>query len=127
MQCFHAFDGEEVGCDAADFRSHAVEQAAELLQVRFAGSVVDGGSAFGKYGGHHYIGGSGDGCFVEQHIVTAKLVGGDFVDSTFLVVAEIRAQGLNADKVSVQATTTDFVSTRFGYQCFAEACNHRPD
>ena len=63
-----AFDGEEVGADALNAGTHAHEHTAELLEVGFAGGVVDGGGAMGGDGCHDDVGGSGDGGFVEEHI-----------------------------------------------------------
>ena len=89
MQSVHPFDGKQVGRDTANLRSHPVEQAAKLLNVRLAGCIINSGSAFGKHGSHHDIGCSGDGSLVQQHIIALKLFGGNLVDSTLLIVAEV--------------------------------------
>ena len=70
VQLVDAGDRQQVRGDAGDVGSHAVQQVTELLQIGFAGSVVDGGGAFGKDGGHHDVGGTRHRGFVEQHVGT---------------------------------------------------------
>ena len=60
-KCFHPFDVEEIGSHACNLCTHAVEHVAKLLQVGFAGGIVDGGLAFGHHGCHHDVGGSSYG------------------------------------------------------------------
>ena len=68
VQFFNPFDGQQVGADSADLCTHPDKHVAKLEQIGFAGGIEDGGFSFGHDSGHEDIGGSGDGCFIEQHI-----------------------------------------------------------
>ena len=68
MQRGDASDGEQVAADACDVGSHAVEHVAELLDVGFAGGIIDGGSPLGEYGSHNNVGRTSDRSLVEQHV-----------------------------------------------------------
>ena len=70
MQRADANDGEQVAADACDVGSHAVKHVAELLDVGFAGCIIDGGSPLGEYGSHNNVGRTSDRSLVEQHIGT---------------------------------------------------------
>ena len=84
VKTFNAFDGEQVRTDAFYPGAHPAEHPAELLDIGFAGGIVDGGSTFCHHRCHDDIGSTGDGGFVEQHIATFQPVGMDFVDVTML-------------------------------------------
>ena len=127
VQFFHALDGEQIGSDAADLCSHPVEHTAELLQVGFAGGIVNGGSAFCQYGSHQNVGCTGHGRFIKQHIAALKPVGRYLIDAPQLVITEVSSQILNPHKVGVQTTATNLVSARLRNQRLPETCHHRTD
>ena len=56
VQLLHTFDGKEVGSDTADLRTHTVQQMTELLDIGFAGGVIDSCGAFGQNGCHNDVG-----------------------------------------------------------------------
>ena len=64
----YTFDVEEVGAHSSNLCAHAVEHVAELLQIRFAGSIVNGGLAFGHHCGHDDVGCTRYGCLIEEHV-----------------------------------------------------------
>ena len=64
VEGFHPFDVEEVGSHACNLCTHAVEHVAKLLQIRFAGCIVDGGLPLGHHGCHHDIGSTGYGSLI---------------------------------------------------------------
>ena len=72
-QVFNAFDLEQVASDALDLGAHAVQHFAELLDIGLAGGIVNGGGAFGHYGGHYDIGCAGNGGLVQQHVCTFQV------------------------------------------------------
>ena len=127
MEFAHTLDGEEVGADAFDVGTHARKHAAELLQVGFAGSVVDGGGAFGADSRHDDVGSAGDGGFVEQHVATREVaLGGlDAIEVALGVVGELSAEALEADEVGVETATTNLVTTGLGQQGMAETRDER--
>ena len=69
------FDGEQVAANAADLCAHPVEHFAKLLQVRLAGSVINGGGAIGHNGGHDDVGRACNGRLVQQHVHSAEIGG----------------------------------------------------
>ena len=68
MQFLHAFNHQKVGTNACDLGTHAVQHLAELLQVGFAGGIVNGGDAFSHHSGHHNVGRAGNGGLIQQHV-----------------------------------------------------------
>lgn len=121
---FHAFDGEEVGGDAADFRSHAVEHFAELLYVGLAGGVVDGGCSVCQHGGHDDVGRSRDGGFVEEHVAAFEPTFREDVEGAgCFVVFEFCTQFLEPVEMRVEAAATDFVAAWAGDDGVAKAGN----
>ena len=56
MQLVHALYRQQVRGDATDLGPHPVQQFAQLLQIWFAGCVVNSSGAFGKDGRHDDIG-----------------------------------------------------------------------
>ena len=120
FQRIHPIDGNEVGAYARDAGAHPVQHLAKLLDVGFAGGVVDGGAAFREHGGHHDVGGTGNGSLIEQHVAACQAVGLNRIEKTFGIVFERGAEFLNADEVGVEPSTADFVAARLGNHGFAE-------
>ena len=127
VQRLHAMDAQQVGAHAVDIRTHAVEHLAKLLQVRLAGGVVDGGGAFGQHGGHHDVGRTGHGGFVQQHVSAYQ--------AAFLREMERTARGVivhpgtqldHAVQVGVHPAPTDFVAAGLGEPGMAETAQQRP-
>ena len=48
MQLIHTHDGEQIAGNATDLGTHRIEQVTELLDVWFAGCIIDGGGSLGK-------------------------------------------------------------------------------
>ncbi len=76
VEFLYSCDGQEIGSDAVDLGAHGRKQAAELLHIRLAGGVVDGGDALGQHGGHNDVGGTGDRRLVQQHVAPLEAGGG---------------------------------------------------
>ena len=127
MQVLNADNGQQVRGNAADAGAHVVQQVAELLDVGFAGRVVDGGGATGEDGRHDDIGCARHRSFVEQHVCAAKLLGRDFVDIAPLDVIEAGAKFFETQEMSVQSAASYLVATRFGDDCLAHAGQQRTD
>ena len=122
MQLLYTFDGEKVGSDTADLCPHTVQQMTELLDIGFAGSVINGGGAFGQNGSHDDIGCTCHRGFVEKHIGAFQLFGGDLKDITFGNAAESGAEFLEAKEMGVEASTPYLVATGFGDDSLASSC-----
>ena len=101
MQLFHTFDGQQIGTDAGNLGTHLIEHAAQLLDVRFASSIVNGSGALGKHGSHDDIGCTSNTGFVQEHMGTAQFVGVNLIYATFGAVVEFCPQFLDANKVGV--------------------------
>jgi hypothetical protein len=122
MQLFHTFDGEQVRCDAADLRTHAVQHLAQLLNVGFAGSVVYLGRPFGQCCSHDDVGCTGHRCFVQEHVFALQMVGIDVVDATLLVVCELCTEFADTLEVGVESASAYLVTSRFCHTCLVVSC-----
>ena len=116
-----------VGGDARDVGAHAVEQVAELLEIGFAGGVVDGGGAFGQDGSHQDIGRAGHRGFVEQHVGAMQFFGFDLEEFVVVVHTETRTEFLQTEKVRVESASADLVAAGFTDECATEASYERAD
>ncbi len=114
MQFLHAHDGEQVAGDAADLCSHRIEQMAELLDIRFASCIVDGGSSLGQHGSHDDIGSTRNGSLIEQHIAALQLLCLNLIHIALLIMHEVGTQILETQEVGVETATTYLVATRLG-------------
>ena len=125
VQRGHANDGEQVGGDARDLCSHGVEQVAELLDVGFAGGVVDGCGALGHDGSHDDVGRARDRCLVEQHVGALEPSGLNVEDVASLLAHELCPELLEAQEVGVQPAPSDLVAAGFCDDGLAEAAQQR--
>ena len=75
VEFFHAGDFEARGAEAFDLRAHGDEGGAEILHMRLAGGVDEGGTALGEGGGHGEIFRDGDRHVVEPVARAAKAGG----------------------------------------------------
>ena len=126
VQGFHAVNPEEVGTHAVDEGAHAVEHLAQLLEVRFAGGVVDGGGALGQHGGHHNIGRTGDGSLVQEHVSARQAAFLRQVEcAAGRVVGHFGAQLHHAVQVGVYTPAADFIPAGLGEPGVAEAREQR--
>ena len=90
MQLVDTHNGQQIGTDAADVGSHTVQHPAQLLDIGFAGSIIDSGSALGHDGGHHNVGRTCDRGFIKEHVGAFQLLGVNLVDSTLGHMVELR-------------------------------------
>ena len=122
-----AFDGKEVASDAFDMCSHLAEHLAELLDVGFAGGIVDGCDAFGKHGRHDDVGGSGYGGFVQEHVGSFELFRFHVVEVLRFVVGEAGAKRLHSQEVRVEPSAAYLVAAGLCHESFASACQERSE
>ena len=126
---FYAIDDEHVGADAADLCAHAVQHPTELLQVGFAGCIVDGGSAFGHCGSHHDVGRTSNGGLIEQHIGSLQCWCFQVEETIFRVIGELYTEFFKTDDVRIQPPPSDLITAGFWDECFSiageeRACDH---
>ena len=114
MQLIHTYDSQQIRSNAAYAGAHFVQQVTELLQVGFAGSVVDGGSAFGKNGSHHDIGGTSHRGLVKQHVCSLEALSGNLVDIAPRHMVELCSKFLETQEMGVKTSAPNFVTTRLG-------------
>ena len=82
----HTFNGQQVAADPADLRPHAVEHPAELLDIGFAGGIINSSGADGHGSGHHDIGGAGNRWFIQQQICAFQVRGFQVKKSVFFMI-----------------------------------------
>ena len=68
-------DAQHVRADPLDLRAERDEEAAEVLHVRLAGRVHQGGLALGERGGHDGVLGAHHARLVEKDVLADELVG----------------------------------------------------
>src|SRR5579872_6740549 len=108
---------EEVAPDAVYTSAHPGEHLAELLDIGFAGCVVDGGSALSHDGCHDDIGGAGDGRFVQQHIAAFQMSGFQVEEPFFGVIVELGSQLFKSDDMCIQAASSYLIASGFWNEC----------
>ena len=127
VQLLHAHHRKAVGGDARNVGAHAVEQVTELLNVGFAGRIVDGCGAFGEHSGHDDVGRPGHRGFVEEHVGAAQAFGLDLKEFVLAVHVKLRAELLQSEKMRVESSTADFVAAGLANHCPTEAGHERAD
>ena len=121
MQRLHTLYGNQVAGYTADFRTHRIEQVAELLDIRFAGSIVYRRCSLRQHGSHDDVGRTRHRCLVQQHISADKAVGLYLVDITVLDTSEVCPEVLETQEMRIETAAADFVPPRLGYRRLAEA------
>ena len=125
MQTLHAHDGEEIAGDTADACSHRIEQMAELLDIGFAGCIIDGGSTLGEHGSHDDIGGTRNGSLIEQHIAALQVVCLYLIDIALVIMHKLGSQIFETQEVSVETTATNLVATWLGNRSLSTTAQER--
>ena len=91
VKFFNAFDRQTVGTDAGDLGAHFIEEPAQVLDMRFACGVDDGGGAVRGGCGHEQVFGGGDARFVEEDTLAAEPFGG--LEFEGVIDMDLDAQG----------------------------------
>ncbi len=71
-ESFHSRDFQEVGADSLNPGAHPDKHPAKLLDVWFAGGVIDSRLPFREGSRHHDIGRTGYGRLVKQHVFSPE-------------------------------------------------------
>ena len=121
MQLLHTHDGEQIAGNATDLGTHRIEQVTELLDVWFAGCIIDGGGSLGKNRRHDDVGSTGNRSLIEQHIASLQLLGLYLIYIALLIVHKIGTQVLESQEVGIKTAAADFIATRLGDGSLAES------
>ena len=92
MQFFNPDNGDKIRSNATDTCAHGIEQVTKLLHIRFAGSIINGSSAFSQHGSHNNIGSTGYGSLIEQHVRSLQLGGLHVEYVELLIIIESGSQ-----------------------------------
>ena len=125
VQTLYADDGDKVGGDAGDVRTHRVEQVAQLLDVRLAGSIIYCGGALGEDRRHDDVGGSRNRSLIKEHIRALQMLSLNGEHLALVVADELRPKILESEEVGVQSSATNLVATRLCHRSLAEASEQR--
>ena len=68
VQFLHSFDFQKIRTNTRNLCAHIIQHGAQLIQVRLARGVEDGGLALRKHGSHHNVGSTCHGRFVQLHV-----------------------------------------------------------
>lgn len=74
-QALHAVDAQARGAQALELGAQHLHELAELLHMRLAGGIHQGGAAVGQGGAEHEVLGGGDRGVVGPVVVGAQLAG----------------------------------------------------
>src|SRR5690606_28977067 len=104
----------QIGADAGYFGTHAVQHFAKLLQVGFAGGIIDGCSTRSQTGRHDDVRGSGYGSLVHQDVGSFQVGRVDVEKMSVGVVIKLSSKLLQSDKMSIKSSAPDFIASWFG-------------
>ena len=118
-----AVDGDRVRADPLDRRAHRDEKLGEVLHVRLARGVAEGGRARGQARRHERVLRSGDARLVEEDIGAAQPLRAQHV-----LVADLhdRSELLQGEKVRIDATPADDIAARGRQSDAAASREERP-
>ena len=121
MQLLHTHDGEQIAGNATDLGTHRIEQVTELLDVWFAGCIIDGGGSLGKNRRHDDVGSTGNRSLIKQHIASLQLLGLYLIYIALLIVYESCTQVFESQEVGIKTAAADLIATRLGDGSLAES------
>ena len=125
MQLTDTYDVQQVAADAANPCPHCIQHVTELLDIGFAGCIINRGGTLRHDCCHDDIGGTCDRSLVEQHIGAPQLFRLNLKHVALFDMYEIRTQEFETQEVGIQTTATDLVATRLCDDSLAEATQQR--
>ena len=87
-QRLNPFYCQQIGADTRNTGSHTVQHGRKLLQIWFAGGIIDRCFSFRKHSRHQDIGRTGHRSLVEQHISAFQLLRLYFVELAVGIITE---------------------------------------
>ena len=96
-----------------------------MLQIWFAGGIVNGCYPFAHCGCHYYIGGSRYRCFVKEDVCSFYLFGGDVAGVAVFVYLEFGSECGKSAQMCIKAARTYVVASRFCKCGFMETGKQR--
>jgi len=127
LELRHALDNQQIGADARNVGPHGLKHPAQLLDVGFAGGMVQGSGSFSQYRCHDYVGCSGYRGFIEKDVGSTEFPGFHKETSREGFVGKGCAQFFKTQKVGVQPAASDFVASGLGDEAPAAACQKWSD
>ena len=121
MQLLDPHNRQQVAADATNPCPHQIEHVTELLDIGFAGRIIDGGSTIRQDCSHNDIGGTRHRSFVKQHIGSPQLLCLNFKHVALFDMDEFRTQVFETQEVGIQSAATNLVATRLCHDRLAEA------
>ena len=125
MKALHSLDSKQIRTDTTDVGTHAVQHVAQLLDVWFAGGIVDGCDTFSQYRGHDDVCSTGNRCLVQQHVCSFQPFGPYLVDIAFGNLLEFCTQVFESQEVSVQPTAPNLIAARFRHDGLTHSSQQR--
>ena len=127
MERRYAHNGKQVAAYATDLRPHGVEQMAELLYVRLASSIVDGGGTFSQYRSHDDVGRTRNGSLIEEHVTALQFAGLYLVHITLVIVYKLGTQVLESQEMGIEPASAYLVAAGFGNGSLSAPAEQRPN
>ena len=119
-QFLHSGDLQEVRSDTLDLCAHAHQHFAELLEIWFAGRIVDCSCTLRKSCSHENVSCTGHRCLVKKHVLSFKGLSfrhAEIECLSFCVVLLGCTQVHETENVCIHASAADLVSTRLWEVC----------
>src|ERR1700754_3526567 len=122
---FNSLYCDQIASYAADPRAHPGQHFTKLLDIGFAGGVVDSSGSLGHYGCHDDVGGTGDGWFIQQQVTAFQMWGFEVEKAFFGLVVELDTQLFKTDDMGIEPSPAYLIAAGFGDKGFPVACQHR--
>ena len=102
-----------------------VEHMAKLLDVWFAGCIIDSCGSFCCYCSHNDVGSTCYGSLVEEHIASIQAIGLDLINIALFVMNEVGSELIESKEMGVQASTTNLVASWFCHGSLTKTTEQR--
>ena len=125
-QIIHAFNSQKIASNSIDAGTHPVEHFAKLLDVGFAGGIVNGGFSIRHNRRHNKIGGTRDRRFIHEQESAFQVWRDQMKKAIFSMIVKRSPQSFKIHNVRVKSPSSYLVAAGLGNKSFSEACEHRP-
>jgi len=124
-QYAYAFDMQQIGTDPLNLCPHIIEQLAELLYVRFTGSIVDRGGSLSQHGSHEDIGRTRHRDFLHKDILARQMTGRESINTAVGIERKMRPELFKPQQVCIKPPAAYFIPSRAWQRSLAKTRQKR--
>ena len=124
----YSLDFQHIGANALNICTHGHQHPGQLLDIRFAGSIVDCGLPFRQNRSHENVCGTSDRCLIQKHIAAFKMVPLRNMKEKRLLgrIIILDCTEIHHSKnVGINPAASDFISSRLRKISPSETCQER--